>query len=77
VPQNGIQNVMPVGKDVSRYLDAFLNRTLDGKTSAIDLWLDVFDYDPSGKRGFWGAIFCLGRWSAGQFAAWGFAARDG
>ncbi len=74
--QNGVQDVVAVGKDVSRHLDAFADGALDGKTAAIDFRLDVFDDNSSGKREFCGGIFYLGCLSAGQFAACGFTARD-
>ena len=49
--QNGVQDVVTVGENVRRHHHAITDRAFDGKSSTINLRLDVLDDYPAGKRG--------------------------
>ncbi len=46
--QNGVQDIVAVGKDVSAYEYAIADGALDGEPSTIDLGLDILDDDSAG-----------------------------
>jgi hypothetical protein len=56
VAQNGVQHIVPVGKDVRGNFHAITHDALDGKPAAIDLGLDILDHDAAGKGRFNGAV---------------------
>ena len=57
VAQDGVQNIVAVGEDVSGDVYAITDGALDGETSAIDLRLDVLDDDSAGDGRLDGARF--------------------
>ena len=77
MPENGVQHVVAVGKDVSRYLDAFavMVRLIGNRPQSISGWT----FSITTRRG--NASFTKeshpGRCCAGDFIAGGFPARDG
>ncbi len=48
--QDGVQNLVAVGEDVSRDFDALANGALDGETAAIDFGPNIFNDHSLGRR---------------------------